>query len=97
MVYDCVFHPDCFKNADKDQRFFKLMDDTAIHVIESNFGVKLDHANMKKLTKMKFMGQRRACVIRTNNEKGPTGETDAMKDFNVEYPYKHPIKERAGR
>ncbi|XP_033647189.1 protein kintoun-like [Asterias rubens] len=96
MVYDCVFHPECFKNGEKDPRFFKLMDETAANVIESNFGVKLDQANMKKMTKKKFMGQPRACVIRTKSKDGPSGETDALKDFNVEYPFNKKKESESG-
>ncbi|XP_038072214.1 protein kintoun-like [Patiria miniata] len=88
MVYDCVFHPDCFQAAEKDKRFVKLMDDTVLDSIESNLGVKLDRSNVKKLTKLKFKGQPRPTVIRTKSKTGPSGETDALKDFNIDYPYK---------
>ncbi|XP_022090629.1 protein kintoun-like [Acanthaster planci] len=95
VVYDCVFHPDCFQAAEKEKRLVNVMDDTALSSIESNFNIKLDRQNVTKMKNLKFKGQPRPTVLRTKSKSGPSGETDALKDFNIEYPYKDANKKNA--
>ena len=85
-VYDVVFHPKCFENSKKDPRLKDLMEATALDGIEREFKEKLDRTNLKR-PKLKFKGQPQATVIRTPNEKGPSGKSDAMSDLNLPYPY----------
>ncbi|RUS80339.1 hypothetical protein EGW08_011908 [Elysia chlorotica] len=86
-VFDVVFHPDTYRMAMKNERFSKLVEDTAIDGIENQFGVKLDKQNIKR-PKLKFKGTPTATVIREripDAEKKPT-DTDNLFD-QCPYPY----------
>nr|XP_054759024.1 protein kintoun-like [Lytechinus pictus] len=91
MVFDCLFHPDCFEMINKDSRFRTLMDNTAMDGIEREFKVTFDRNNVKK-PKMKFKGRQQATVLRTPNQSGPKGENslDALK---LSYPYDKSMKQ----
>ncbi|KAK6181059.1 hypothetical protein SNE40_008997 [Patella caerulea] len=86
QVYDVVFHPDTYRMAQSNTRFNKIMEDTAIDGIESNFSVKLDRANLKR-PNMKFKGTPSATVIRTKKQNPGSSElrSDILK--NMPYPY----------
>ena len=85
-VFDVVFHPDTYRMAMKNERFCKLVEDTAIDGIENQFGVKLDKQNIKR-PKLKFKGTPTATIIREripDAEKSP--DVDSL--FNqCPYPY----------
>ncbi|GFR57843.1 protein kintoun [Elysia marginata] len=86
-VFDVVFHPDTYRMAMKNERFCKLVEDTAIDGIENQFGVKLDRQNIKR-PKLKFKGTPTATVIR---ERIPDAEKKPADPDNVlnqcPYPY----------
>lgn len=85
VVYDCMFHPDCFDMINKDGRFQTLLNNSAMDGIEREFGVKLDRNNVKK-PKMKFKGRPQATVLRTPNKDGPAGE-NSLDALNIQYPF----------
>lgn len=64
VVYDVVFNPDAYRMGETNQRFNKLLIDSAFETIENNFRVKLDKVNYKVLKNLKFKGKPTACVIR---------------------------------
>ncbi|XP_072172603.1 protein kintoun-like [Diadema setosum] len=88
VVYDCLFHPECFELSIKDARFRTLMENTAMDGIEREFQVTLDRNNVKK-PKMKFKGKPQATIIRTPNQQGATGE-NSLDAVNLTYPYDKP-------
>ena len=85
-VFDVVFHPDTYRMAMKNDRFCKLVEDTAVDGIENQFGVKLDKQNIKH-PKLKFKGTPTATVIR---ERIPDSENKPDPDNILNqcpYPY----------
>ncbi|XP_056623364.1 protein kintoun isoform X2 [Triplophysa dalaica] len=63
VIYDAVFHPDALHMAEKNARFMKLIDSTAIGGIEDSFQIKLDSSTIK-LLKSKYKGVPHPAVIR---------------------------------
>ena len=55
IVYDVVFHPDTYYLLQKNERFKKMIHDTALDAIERQFHVKLDKVNVRT-PKMTFKG-----------------------------------------
>ncbi|XP_071078867.1 protein kintoun-like [Haliotis cracherodii] len=90
QVFDAVFHPDTYRMSETNDRFLKLVHDTAIDAIEKQFDVKLDRKNIKK-TKMDFKGIPQASVIRTRqgNGKRMSNDNSEAADIlkNMPYPY----------
>lgn len=91
VVYDCMFHPECFEMITKDSRFRTLMNSSALDGIEREFKVKLDRNNVKK-PKMTFKGRPQATVLRTPSQAGPMGE-NSLDALNLSYPYDQSTKE----
>lgn len=87
IVFDCVFNPECFKLAEKDARFQKVIEDTAFDAVEREFQVALDRKNLKRLKNMKYKGNATTTVIRTPNSQGPTSQNDSVSALNLSYPY----------
>ncbi|XP_064622308.1 protein kintoun-like [Lineus longissimus] len=90
-VYDVVFHPDTLRMANSNERFQKIIEDTAFDGIMRSFDVKLDKKN-KKLLKMKFKGTPQATVIRkkkseSSNETPASTETNGNTDDPLNFPY----------
>ncbi|OWF37090.1 protein kintoun-like [Mizuhopecten yessoensis] len=84
-VFDVVFHPDTYRMADND-RFRKLVEDTAIDGIESQFGCKVDRTNLKRMSNIKFKGTPTASIIRSRTKEGPKiGKDDILN--SMPYPY----------
>ncbi|XP_046567374.1 LOW QUALITY PROTEIN: protein kintoun-like [Haliotis rubra] len=90
QVFDAVFHPDTYRMSETNDRFLKLVHDTAIDAIEKQFDVKLDRQNIKR-TKMDFKGIPQASVIRTkqaNGQEKSSGTSEAADILkNMPYPY----------
>ncbi|KAL3872690.1 hypothetical protein ACJMK2_035900 [Sinanodonta woodiana] len=86
VVFDVVFHPDTYRMAESNERFKKIVEDTAVEGIEKQFGVKLDKANIKSL-KIKYKGKPTPTVLRQRRPEGPKpqSEDDILKD--MPYPY----------
>ncbi|KAK3587789.1 hypothetical protein CHS0354_042753 [Potamilus streckersoni] len=86
QVFDVVFHPDTYRMAESNNRFKKIVEDTAVEGIEKQFGVKLDKVNIKSL-KMKYKGKPTPTVLRQRRAEGPKpqSEDDILKD--MPYPY----------
>ncbi|CAG5115869.1 unnamed protein product [Candidula unifasciata] len=91
-VFDVVFHPDTYRMAMSNERFKKLVEDTAVDGIESQFGVKLDKKNIRH-PKLKFKGIPQATVIRerldqkaSNDTPPDTSEQDDILS-KMPYPY----------
>ncbi|XP_033733842.1 protein kintoun-like [Pecten maximus] len=85
QVFDVVFHPDTYRMAEND-RFRKLVEDTAIDGIENQFGLKVDRVNMKRMINMKYKGVPTASIIRTRTKDGPKiGKDDIIN--SMPYPY----------
>ena len=64
VVYDVVFSLDAFRMGQTNERFDKLLVDSAFESVEKNFHVKLDKVNMKRLKNIDFKGKPTACVLR---------------------------------
>jgi dynein assembly factor 2 len=89
QVYDFVIHPDTYRMAESNERFRKLVEDTAMDGIEKQFEAKLDRKNVKR-PKMKFKGVPTPTVIRnrtSQQSQSPSSSegSDFMKD--MPYPY----------
>ncbi|CAL1531244.1 unnamed protein product [Lymnaea stagnalis] len=87
QVFDVVFHPDTYRMAMKNERFKKLVEDTALEGIERQFGVTLDKNNIKR-PKLKFKGTPVATVIRERKSDTKPNKTDPDDILNqMPYPY----------
>lgn len=64
VVYDIIFSPDALRMGQTNERFDRLLVDSAFESIERNFGVKLDKVNSKRLKNLQFKGKPTACVLR---------------------------------
>ncbi|KAH9500129.1 Protein kintoun [Bulinus truncatus] len=87
QVFDVVFHPDTYRMAIKNDRFKKLVEDTALDGIEHQFGVTLDKNNIKR-PKLKFKGMKTATILRerkTNSESCHLSPDDFLNQ--MPYPY----------
>lgn len=85
-VFDVVFHPDTYRLAKSNERFKKLVEDTALDGIECQFGVSLDKKNVKR-PKLKFKGVPQATVIRERmKETSDVLEPDDILS-KMPYPY----------
>lgn len=90
-VFDVVFHPDTYRMAMSNERFKKLVEDTAVDGIESQFGVQLDKKNIRH-PKLKFKGIPQATVIRERLDqtasKVPSDSSEADDILSkMPYPY----------
>jgi dynein assembly factor 2 len=91
-VYDVVFHPDALALARRHQRFRDMLDATALEAVERQFGVKLDHRNVKTL-KVKYKGTPEAAVLRTPLPGGAPARPDGEQEGPLPgfpYPYRYP-------
>ncbi|KAK1158711.1 protein kintoun-like [Acipenser oxyrinchus oxyrinchus] len=90
MVYDVVFHPDTLYMAGRNDRFKKMVDETAIEAIQKQFNVKLDKKNTKTL-KTKYKGAPHPTVIRKPlpgaKEAKPSSEPNDEGALQFPYPY----------
>ncbi|CAF1225440.1 unnamed protein product [Rotaria sordida] len=66
-VYDVIFSPDTYRMAETNEKFMKMVEDSALDTIENNFHCKLDRNNIKIL-KMKFKGIPKATILRKKKE-----------------------------
>lgn len=62
-VYDVVFHPDALDLAKRGDGLRRMVEDTAMSMVERNNGVSLDRANVK-YPKIPFKGVVRPLIIR---------------------------------
>ncbi|GFN73689.1 protein kintoun [Plakobranchus ocellatus] len=86
-VFDVVFHPDTYRMAMKNERFCKLVEDTAVDGIENQFAVKLDKKNLKH-PKLKYKGTPTATVIRERIGSAEKKSADPDSILNqFPYPY----------
>ena len=85
-VYDVVFHPDTYRMAESNDRFRKMIEDTALDGIERQFDVKLDRHNIKR-PKMKFKGMAQATVIRQKTDEFKKIEEIDDRFKANSYPY----------
>lgn len=76
-VYDVVFHKDAYRMGETNERFQRLLKDTAFDSVERHFSVKLDRVNVKVLKHLKFKGRPTATVIRR-----PESLANAISDSN---------------
>uniref|UniRef100_T1IP92 Protein kintoun n=1 Tax=Strigamia maritima TaxID=126957 RepID=T1IP92_STRMM len=74
VVYDVLFHPETLYLGTKNNRFKKLIEDTAMDGIEKNFNVKLDRKNIRH-PRLKFKGVPIAAVMRKRDDSGPIKQT----------------------
>ncbi|TSO67473.1 Protein kintoun [Bagarius yarrelli] len=87
MIYDVIFHPDTLDIADKDRRFMKLVNSTAVQGVENAFKVTLDKTNTI-LKKIRYKGVPQPAVLRKRIP-GHTKSNDASPQdsvFNIPYP-----------
>ncbi|XP_058810818.1 protein kintoun [Phymastichus coffea] len=78
-VFDVVFHPDTLHLAERNSRFRKIVNDTAMDGVEKNFKVKLDRKNVK-FPKMNYKGVSLPTVLRKPCEK-PAEKLDIEPDI----------------
>ncbi|MGH0186642.1 UNVERIFIED_CONTAM: hypothetical protein FKN15_021969 [Acipenser sinensis] len=99
MVYDVVFHPDTLYMAGRNDRFKKMVDETAIEAIQKQFNVKLDKKNTKTL-KTKYKGAPHPTVIRKPlpgaKEAEPPTEPNDEGALEFPYPYDRNTHRAAG-
>ncbi|XP_058844069.1 protein kintoun-like [Acipenser ruthenus] len=99
MVYDVVFHPDTLYMAGRNDRFKKMVDETAIEAIQKQFNVKLDKKNTKTL-KTKYKGAPHPTVIRKPlsgaKEAEPSTEPNDEGALQFPYPYDSNTHRAAG-
>lgn len=99
MVYDVVFHPDTLYMAGRNDRFKKMVDETAIEAIQKQFNVKLDKKNTKTL-KTKYKGAPHPTVIRKPlpgaKEAEPSTEPNDEGALKFPYPYDSNTHRAAG-
>ncbi|KAK6999863.1 protein kintoun [Biomphalaria glabrata] len=87
QVYDVVFHPDTYRMAIKNDRFKKLVEDTALDGIERQFGVTLDKNNIKR-PKLKFKGMKTATILRERKQDSDSYQMPPDDLLNqMPYPY----------
>lgn len=93
MIYDVVFHPHTLYMAGKNQRFMKLVNNTAIQGVENAFHVTLDRTNVL-LKKIQYKGVPQPAVIRNQIPGEPKKEESSSHDkaFQILYPDSMPIK-----
>lgn len=93
MIYDVVFHPHTLYMAGKNQRFMKLVNNTAIQGVENAFHVTLDRTNVL-LKKIQYKGVPQPAVIRNQIPVEPKKEESSSHDkaFQILYPDTMPIK-----
>ncbi|KAL8604815.1 hypothetical protein ACOMHN_028443 [Nucella lapillus] len=99
QVYDFVIHPDTYRMAESNDRFKKLVEDTALDGIEKQFEAKLDRKNILR-PKMQFKGTPSATVIRSRNANGLQPGPDAsgvLKDMPYPYDSKPTLEKMKGR
>uniref|UniRef100_UPI00398E8CF8 protein kintoun isoform X2 n=1 Tax=Pristiophorus japonicus TaxID=55135 RepID=UPI00398E8CF8 len=96
MIYDVVFHPDTLYMADKNKKFRKMVDQTAIDMIEKQLNAKLDVRNVKTL-KVKYKGLPHAAVIRKPLPGGPKEPPDEDNPLKFPYPFDRPKSENASK
>ncbi|XP_059174324.1 protein kintoun-like [Physella acuta] len=89
-VYDVVFHPDTYRMAMSNERFKKLVEDTALDGIERQFGVTLDKKNIKR-PKLKFKGKPTATIMRERKGDGVQSQL-APDDILNQMPYPYDSK-----
>ncbi|XP_041132237.1 protein kintoun [Polyodon spathula] len=99
MIYDVVFHPDTLYMAGKNERFKKMVDQTAIEAIQKQFNVKLDKKNTKTL-KTNYKGAPHPTVIRKPlpgaREAEPSTEPSDEDPLQFPYPYGSDTNSAAG-
>ena len=66
-VYDVIFSPDTYRMAETNAKFMKMIEDSAMDSVESNYHCQLDRNNVKR-PKMKFKGAPKATIIRKTKE-----------------------------
>jgi len=76
VVYDVVFHPDSYRMGETNERFKKLLKDSAMDTIEKSYNVQLDRVNEKVLKNMDFKGKPTACVIKKKAENFTENSSD---------------------
>lgn len=93
MIYDVIFHPDTLYIADKNKRFMKLVNSTAIQGVENAFNVTLDKANTI-FKKVLYKGVPQPAVIRKRIPDQPKRKESSSHDntFNIPYPDTMSIK-----
>ncbi|XP_043930212.1 protein kintoun [Protopterus annectens] len=89
MIYDVVFHEDTLHMANKNTEFKKMVDSTALEVIQKQYNVKLDEINLKTL-KTKYKGVPHASVIRKPLPGEPEQMEDDLSGLQFPYPYDTP-------
>jgi len=78
QVFDCVFHPDTLRMAQKNAAFKQMINSTAMDSIVEKFSVTLDRANVKT-PKMNYKGTPTAAVIRKATGDKPKDVTDPIQ------------------
>lgn len=67
VVFDVVFHPDTIYLSEKNDRFRKLVIETACDAVEKSNDLKIDRNNLK-FPKLAFKGTARPTIIRKKDE-----------------------------
>ena len=98
-VFDFVVHPDTYRMAETNDRFKKMIHNTAFDGIERQFDTKLDRKNMK-FPKMTFKGTPKATVVRKKStepveKKDSNDINDVMNSFP--YPYDNKTSEEKAK
>lgn len=68
VVFDVVFHPDTIYLSEKNDRFKKLVIETACDAVEKSNDLTIDRNNLK-FPKLAFKGQAKPTIIRKKDEK----------------------------
>ncbi|KAM3918130.1 protein kintoun [Leptodactylus fuscus] len=89
LIYDVVFHPDTLNLASKNERFFSMVDLTALDTVSQHFKVVLDTRNLKTLNE-KYKGVPHAAVIRTPRPGATPNPQDPNLPLRFPYPYGEP-------
>ncbi|KAI6646663.1 Protein kintoun-like [Oopsacas minuta] len=67
-IYDCIFNPETYKQAEDNPKFKEIMVTTALDGIENKFNVNLERKPLK-YPKITYKGAPSTSVIRKSNEK----------------------------
>jgi len=83
-VYDVIFSPDTYRMAETNVKFMKMLEESAVESVETNYHCKLDRNNLKRL-KINFKGVPKATILRKKKENHQEQiSTETEKDLNEE-------------
>lgn len=80
VVFDVVFHPDTIYLTEKNERFRKLVIETALDAVEKSNDLIIDRNNLK-FPKLAFKGTARPTIIRKKDEESMVNESNSIESI----------------